>query len=36
LITVVAATKEGTVSIRTSYTYNPQELFPEAEGGEEK
>lgn len=36
LITVVAKTKEGTVSIRTSYTYNPQELFPEAEGGEEK
>ena len=34
MLSVVCETGNGTVSVRTSYTYNPQELFPEAEGGE--
>lgn len=31
MISVVCNTANGTMSIRTSYTYNPQDLFPETE-----
>jgi hypothetical protein len=30
-ITVTCTTANGSMTIRTSYTYNPQELFPEVE-----
>lgn len=29
MVTVTCTTESGTVTIRTSYTYNPQNLFPE-------
>ena len=34
-VTVSCATANGTITIRTSYTYNQQELFPEPEEGVE-
>ena len=32
MVTVTCTTENGTITVRTSYTYNPQDLFPEDEG----
>ncbi|MBQ7343449.1 MAG: hypothetical protein IJW53_01650 [Clostridia bacterium] len=35
MITVTCETANGTITVRTSYTYNPQDLFPEDDSAED-